>query len=145
MPRGAFHGDTNPTNFLYTNGHISAVLDFDQSSYGFLLYDIANLIYWWTWPDKGEIDFGRSKVLLNEYELCRPLAEHEKQHLYDMLKLVNLISIGWFMYEDLDFANGKRKVELLNTIGREAFYKMLFGESSNPIGPMRSGTNTRSL
>ncbi|GHO63025.1 hypothetical protein KSC_019170 [Ktedonobacter sp. SOSP1-52] len=126
LPKGACHGDCNPTNFLYLHGPVSAVLDFDQSSYTYLLYDVASLIYWWTWPDKGEIDFSQSRSLLEAYESVRTLEQREKEHLYDMLKMINFMGYAWFIHDDEDYLNSQRKVELLNSIGREAFYKTLF-------------------
>lgn len=78
MPTGACHGDCNPTNFLYQEGRVSAVLDFDQANYIYLIYDVASLIYWWTWPDKGQIDFGKSRLLLEAYERVRVLNRLEE-------------------------------------------------------------------
>lgn len=126
MPKGTVHGDTNPTNFLYSNGQVSAVLDFDQASYTHLLYDLANLIYWWTWPNKGDVDFDRTRTLIASYETVRQLSETEKSHLFDMLKLCICVGIGWFIYE-ADFPNNKRKIELLNSIGSQEFYQKVFG------------------
>jgi homoserine kinase type II len=45
LPKGVCHGDVNPTNFLYLHRKLSAVLDFDQASYTWLLYDVAQLVY----------------------------------------------------------------------------------------------------
>lgn len=129
MPKGVCHGDCNPTNFLYVHGHVSAVLDFDQSSYTSLLYDLASLLYWWAWPARGRLDFGKSRLLLEAYESARRLDQQEKEHLYDMLKMINLMGYAWFLHDDQDYPNSQRNVEFLNSIGREAFYQMLFEES----------------
>lgn len=126
LPKGACHGDCNPTNFLYLHGRVSAVLDFDQSSYTYLLYDVASLIYWWTWPGKDEINFSKSRSLLEAYENVRTLYQREKEHLYDMLKMINFMGYAWFIHDDKDYPNSQRNVELLNSIGREEFYRMLF-------------------
>src|SRR5262249_29877157 len=40
LPKGVCHCDTHYSNFLYKNGKISAVLDFDDASYIAFLYDI---------------------------------------------------------------------------------------------------------
>jgi homoserine kinase type II len=126
LPKGACHGDCNPTNFLYMHGRVSAILDFDQASYTSLLSDVANLIYWWTWPAKGEMDFSQSRSLLEAYETVRPLDQLEKEHLYDMLKMLNCMGYAWFIHDDTDYPGSQRNVERLNAIGREAFYKALF-------------------
>lgn len=46
MPKGLCHADLNYGNFLFQDGKISAVLDFDMSFYYYLVYDVASLIYW---------------------------------------------------------------------------------------------------
>lgn len=129
LPKGACHGDCNPTNFLSMHGRVSALLDFDQASYTFLLSDVANLIYWWTWPAKGEMDFSQSRSLLEAYETARPLDQLEKEHLYDMLKMLNCMGYAWFIHDDKDYPGSQRNVVFLNSIGREAFYRTLFEES----------------
>lgn len=126
MPKGSVHGDTNPSNFLYKNGHISAVLDFDQAAYTYLIYDIASLLLWWSWPNDGELNFKKAKSLIAVYEKYRKLTEKEKQHLFDMLKMVIFMGTSWFFHEDDDHANDKRKIGLLNNIGRDEFYRRLF-------------------
>jgi Ser/Thr protein kinase RdoA (MazF antagonist) len=47
LPKGICHADLNYGNFLFHNGEIVAVLDFDMSFYNYVIYDIASLIYWW--------------------------------------------------------------------------------------------------
>jgi homoserine kinase type II len=126
LPRGTCHGDLNPSNFLYEGGKLSGVLDFDQASYTWLLYDVGQLIYWWTWPNTDDIDFDRSRKLIGHYEEQRPMATDERLYLFDALKLVFLIGIGWFLDDDEGYANARRKVALLNSFGRHGFHRALF-------------------
>ena len=84
------------------------------------------MIYFWAWPDKGKLNFGKGKLLLKEYQKYRRLELAEKEHLYDMLKMVIFMSIGWFIHEK-DFYNGRRKIEFLNSVGRDGFYRKMFG------------------
>ncbi len=126
LPKGVCHCDTHPSNFLYKNGKLTAVLDFDDASYVYLLYDIANMVYFWAWPHKKEIIFNETKNLLKEYGKYRKLTEIEKNHLYDLLKMVIFMSIGWFIHVDNDFFSEKKKIEFLNSIGRKEFYKRIF-------------------
>lgn len=125
LPVGVCHGDPNPHNFLYKNRELSAVLDFDQSSYVYLLYDVALLLYWWAWPNKGKLDFAKAKEITREYERYRKLASQEKQHLYDLLKIVIFMGVGWFIEQD-GFLNDQRKIELLNSVGRDEFCQRIF-------------------
>ena len=87
LPKGICHCDTHPSNFLYKKNKITAVLDFDDASYIYLLYDIANMIYFWAWPHKEKIIFSKARELLKEYNKHRKLTEIEKNHLYDLLKI----------------------------------------------------------
>lgn len=126
MPKGAIHGDANPANFLFEHGEVSAVLDFDQASYAYLLYDLASLLYWWAWPDKGELDIGAAREVIEGYQAYRRLTPEEKQQLFDMLKMPILMDVAWFIDHDQDFLNAQRKIELLNQLGLEEFCRKLF-------------------
>jgi homoserine kinase type II len=125
LPQGICHCDSNPSNFLYQGGKISAVLDFDQASFTWLLYDVAQMIYWWAWPKRGDVDIARSRDIVAHYESVRTMNEKEKEHLFDMLKLVHLVGIGWSL-ADASFGNDRRKVVDLNARGRDHFYDQLF-------------------
>lgn len=131
LPKGTCHGDLNPTNFLYEQGKLTGVLDFDQASYTWLLYDLGQLIYWWTWPDTGDMQYDQSRKLVEQYEKRRRMTHDERLHLFDALKLVILIGIGWFLDDDEGYMNARRKIESLNTIGRDGFYNNIFGRASD--------------
>lgn len=124
--KGVCHCDTHHSNFLYKNNKISAVLDFDDASYTYLLYDIVGIIYFWAWPDKGILNFSKAKELIKEYQKYRRLTNNEKRHLYDVLKMAIFMSISWFIYDTQDYGNEKRKIEFLNSFDRKEFYKKLF-------------------
>ncbi|MBX3067001.1 MAG: homoserine kinase [Anaerolineae bacterium] len=126
LPEGICHGDCHYSNFLYENGKLAAVLDFDDASYIPFLYDVANLIFFWTWENKGEIDFVASRKLLKIYQRQRTLTDLEKQHLFDYLKMVIFMGIGWVFDTDEDFRNARRKIDLLNTMGRDEFRRKMF-------------------
>lgn len=129
LPKGVVHGDSNPGNFLYLNGKLSAVLDFDQSSYTYLLYEITGMISRWAWPDGGKLDFEIARNIVAEYEKYRQLTEAEKAMLYDMLKMLWLVVIGWFIYDDQEYESSKANIEYLNNVGEEDFYRKMFEAS----------------
>lgn len=61
LPRGICHCDPNPTNFLYTDGRLSAVLDFDMAAGAPLIYDVGCLLYWWACPAGQDISLPRAR------------------------------------------------------------------------------------
>jgi homoserine kinase type II len=123
LPKGLCHGDLNYGNFLFRNGKIIAVLDFDMSFYTYLIYDIADLIYWWAWPPKKGFKEKQAIQIVKEYSKWRKLSQVEQKHIFDALKLIILVSISWS--EEGDFEKEMKKVELLNSIGREKFQQLL--------------------
>jgi homoserine kinase type II len=127
LPRGICHYDSNWANFLYHDGRLTGVLDFDHASYIALIYDIAGVMYWWAWPNTGDLDFKVAREVVQEYEKTRVLSQQEKEHVFDALKMGILMSVGWFIHVDEDFASEQRKVEFLNRLGREEFYVKVFG------------------
>lgn len=48
-----------------------------------------------------------TKTLLNEYSKYRKLTKMEKSRLYDFLKMVIFMSIGWFIHVDEEFTSEK--------------------------------------
>jgi len=102
LPKGICHADLNYGNFLFKNGKIVAVLDFDMSFYTSFVYDIASLIYWWTWPPQTDLKEKEARFIVQEYEKIRPMAESEKMHIYDALKLITLLGISWSEEEDFE-------------------------------------------
>ena len=132
LPVGLCHCDLNPSNFLYKNGVLVAVLDFDMAARTYLLYDVANLLYWWANPAvDGEHWQERAKEALLAYQKLRPLTRQEQSHLYDMLKLVFLMSMAWFIHLPNETASDRKGVDALNAWGAPMFREQLFG---SPLG-----------
>ena len=127
LPLGICHCDLNPSNFLYRNGVLAAVLDFDMASRTTLLYDVANLLYWWANPVMHERWQERAREVLLAYEELRPLTTQERFHLYDMFKLVFLMSIAWFIHRPDETANDREGLGALNVMGSLAFRQRFFG------------------
>lgn len=120
MTKGLCHADLNYGNFLFRDGKIVAVLDFDMSFYTYFIYDIAGLIYWWVWPPGKGFKEKETAEVVNEYLKWRKLTDEEGAHIYDALKLIILLSISWS--DEGEFGQEKRKIEFLNIIGRQNFY-----------------------
>ena len=113
MPKGLCHADLNYGNFLFKNGKVVAVLDFDMSFRTFLIYDIASLIYWWACPPQNGFNAEIAAQLVQEYSKWRELSEAERVHILDALKLITLLGISWS--DEADFEQEKKKIEFLNS------------------------------
>ena len=72
------------------------------------------------------IQLEKSHDLVAQYETVRKLSHDERRRLFDMLKLVHLVGIGWSLSDD-NFPNDKRKVVELNALGGDRFYDAIFG------------------
>jgi homoserine kinase type II len=124
LPRGLCHADLNYGNFLFQRGKVAAVLDFDMSFYHFLVYDIANLLYWWAWPPHHNFKQKIAALIVKEYSKSRKLNLTEKKYIYDALKLIILLGICWS--DESDFEQEKKKIDYLNSLSRENFYHKIF-------------------
>jgi homoserine kinase type II len=92
-------------------------------------FDLVGLIESWAWRhDKDKtLNFVKAKNVVTEYMKHRRLKPVEKRHLFDVHKLSILIDCIWFFDrgEIADFYE-KRKIDYLDSLGREPFYQKLF-------------------
>ena len=95
LPKGICHADLNHGNFLLSGGAIAAVLDFDMSFYGPLVYDVASLLYWWAMPPNEPFRTETARLIVAEYRRHRTLLDVETAHIVDALKLIVLLGIAW--------------------------------------------------
>lgn len=115
LPQGLCHADLNFGNFLFSAGKVVAVLDFDMSFYGPLVYDIASLIYWWAMPPMQSFRGDAARMIISEYDKCRPLGEQERAGVVNALKLIILLGISWG--DRSEIPSNREKIEFLNTNG----------------------------
>jgi Ser/Thr protein kinase RdoA (MazF antagonist) len=138
LPKGICHCDFHPSNILFKNGELKALLDFDDANYTYLTYDLATLIdpflpsfNWQTWErfekEACVFDFREARETVLEYGKYRPLSHNEKRHLFDVYKLSILFDSIWYYARGngKDFYE-KRKNDHLNGLGRERFYGEIF-------------------
>jgi len=76
---GIIHGDLFRDNVLWSGGDISAILDFEQSSGGSLVYDLAVCINDWCWTIYPRIDL--AAALVAGYERVRELTPADRAAL----------------------------------------------------------------
>lgn len=138
LPKGICHCDFHFSNVLFEKGEFNALIDFDDANYTFLTFDLASLINpfipsfeWDTWAkfgkDENVFDFSQSKWIVSEYMKHRPLKSNEKKYLFDIFKLTVMLDCIWYFKRgNADDFYEKRKIDYLNNLGREEFYKRIF-------------------
>ncbi|KKI93486.1 serine kinase [Bacillus sp. SA1-12] len=129
LPKGICHADFHFSNVLFNNGEFSALLDFDDANYTYLLFDLVGLLESWAWRyDQNEfINFNEARKIVLEYVKHRPLETVEKKHLFDVYKLSIFIDCVWFFERgDSEDFYEKRKIDYLDHIGRQRFFEELF-------------------
>ena len=86
------HADFTPDNIIY-DGDDLAVIDFDDSAYGWHVYDIASALI----ECRFDNDFEALQVaLLEGYRQCRCLAMQDVDMLPDFLLVRGMAIIGWY-------------------------------------------------
>ncbi len=89
---GLIHTDLHPENIVY-NGEDLAMIDFDDSAYGWHMYEIASALI----MDRFAPDFDALReALLEGYREHRPLAEQDVELLSVFLLIRGMAIIGWF-------------------------------------------------
>lgn len=138
LPMGVCHCDFHFSNVLFKDGRFNALIDFDDANYTYLIYDLAALINpfvssfeWNTWmkfkKSENVFDFREARWTVLEYMKFRPLNNDEKKYLYDVFKLSILLDCIWrFERGNADDFYERRKIDYLNSLGREKFFGELF-------------------
>lgn len=80
LPKGAMHIDVKPENTLFKNGHLSGLVDFDNSYNGPLVFDLAHTLMWFC-ARNGKFDFTKTKTVYNAYNKIRRLTKTEKANM----------------------------------------------------------------
>src|SRR3989344_2234176 len=135
LPKGICHCDFHFSNVLFKEGKFNALIDFDDANYTFLTFDLVSLINpfisnfsWDTWNNYAKednvFDFKETKKVVSEYTKYRKMNTEETKHLFDVFKLAILFDCIWYFKrgEYQDFYE-KRKIDYLNTLGRDEFFK----------------------
>jgi homoserine kinase type II len=130
LPKGVIHGDFDKANIKFKGNKITGILDFDDSTYTFLIYDLGVVLLYWTRFYLKKFNFKRARKIINIYEKYRPLTDIEKIHIYDALQFSALMIMSWLIYDkwkgkDL-FKILSRILDELDSIGRNEFYKKIF-------------------
>ena len=98
LPKGVTHQDIKPENILVEGDNVKGIVDFDNSYFGFLLFDIATTIIWSCFKSE-RFDKKMFLCFINSYSKERLLTELEKKYLQDSIKfrLAREVFIGPFI------------------------------------------------
>lgn len=138
LPMGACHTDFHFTNVLFVGERLSALIDFDDANLTYSCFDLVSLtepfrpeFRWDSWqafdPGAPVLDFAGAREAVAVYQETRPLEALERRHLFDLYKLGVLIDCLWYFDRGApeDFYE-RRKLEAMDSLGREEFGRALF-------------------
>lgn len=128
LPKGICHCDFDLSNILFREDKFVALLDFDDANYTYLTFDLVGLMEYGAWPHQADaLNMKLAHAIVQSYTKHRPLSALEQHHLFDVYKLSILIDCVWFFERGhvSDFYE-KRKIDFLNSTGREGFKEALF-------------------
>ncbi len=109
LPKGLIHGDLFHDNILFKDNQLSGVIDFYQSCYDYLLYDLAVTVNDWCLADNLELDIKRTAVLTKAYASIRPFTKEEKQAWPLMLRLA---AFRFWISRIITFVHPEKAVDL---------------------------------
>jgi homoserine kinase type II len=91
LPRGIVHHDAHCNNVLFREGRLVALIDFDDACPGYLVSDLAVMVYNWTGDSRtGGLVEARARQLIRTYERHRRLTAPERELLPDLVLLFTL-------------------------------------------------------
>lgn len=129
LSKGIVHGDLDPSNIIFEKDKIKAIIDFDDSNYTYLVFDIIGLIDRKNYRFLGHKYFELIRYVIDRYEKHNSLSDADKFHFFDVLKLSIMIDCFWF-FDRGKFSNfiEKEKIDKMNNIGRNQFYQKLLAQ-----------------
>lgn len=130
LPIGITHGDFDKANLKFKGDTLSGILDFDDATQTFLIYDLGVILLYWTRFYTKKFDFIKAKRILKIYTKYRPLSKLEHEHIFDAVQFAALMIMSWLLHDkwkgkDLFKILGNI-VEEMNNIGRNEFKKRIF-------------------
>lgn len=81
LPSGIIHNDIFPDNVFVKDDYVSGVIDFNDALSGPFLYDIAIVLNFWIYGDRGCYDSLLVESFIKGYEEIRHLGSCEKEAL----------------------------------------------------------------
>ena len=108
LPRSILHGDPWPGNALFKKGRLSALIDWEETTLGPSIYDLAYLALH-ACPEEEQVKRDLFDFLLESDQSVRPLTQDERQHFSAALRFVACSNYLWLLLktepEQDDLAN----------------------------------------
>ncbi len=127
LPAGLVHGDLFPDNTIFREGHLVAVLDWEEACIDHYLFDLAMAIHGFCYlAEEWCPDLTRN--FLSGYEEVRPLGPHEREALPLFLRWTPLAMSGWHLrrYSIAPSARQARRIDQLLHRAEKVFDRALF-------------------
>ena len=135
LPSGPIHVDIKPANVLFSQGHLSGVLDFDNAYIGPYVLDLAKSMVWLAISNR-KFDLSRAIAVYKGYSRKRKLLPPEYAILYQAVKYAFLshlfvdfykkaigeISQNYFNFMAIDFYQAYKSFRM----SKEDFYSWLY-------------------
>ncbi|MDD7804868.1 MAG: homoserine kinase [Endozoicomonas sp. (ex Botrylloides leachii)] len=136
LPKGLIHGDLFTDNTLFVNGELTGVIDFYQSCYDWLLYDVAVTVNDWCITDNLALDGEKTSQLLKHYAAIRPFTRQEKKAWPFMLRLAAfrfwISRIITFVHPEQPINNANKETLRQSFLDPDKFKKMLELRTNKP-------------
>ena len=98
---GIIHMDIQNFNVLWEGDVISAILDWEETRKGYLLWDLGfTALYWSISSTSKTFSYETFCKFLNEYETIKPFTEHDRIVFPYILLIVWFRTIKWLIRED---------------------------------------------
>lgn len=88
IPSGLVHADVTETNVLVDHdGHLLALIDFDDCVDSYRLYDLCSVVSSWGLDGERHLDVERAAQLISAYTEARPVTQAEREVLPGLLQV----------------------------------------------------------
>jgi len=88
--KGIIHADLFPDNALFTNGQLTALLDFYYACHGSYLYDLAITVNAWCFDQQQQLSIAKFRALVNAYLAVFPEMQTELAYFKQAATLAGL-------------------------------------------------------
>lgn len=128
LPSGAIHIDFKPENSIFIKNKLNGVVDFDNSLFGPLIFDLAITMMWFC-SRAGKFYFNKAVIIYRTYNKVRKISKLEKNNLFKALHLCllgHILAAYYHLVISLrPFDNKKGEWYIKNVVGLRGHIKWL--------------------